>query len=925
LLPSRSRRAHDRRGDPLNWNRFSVVVLGTAVVVAVVAAVVAVVRPEPESRPPRCTFRHEPPQAVANDHRMKVQLGGRGAVTGITVGKRRIPMLPKPGGFSVRVAGGGRNLLPNPSFEVDRDGDGIPDGWRFAPGLGRRELTDIAAHSGRRSLRVSIPAEGTSAALATTIPVEPRTHYVVSAWFKSVNVQPTIPPAVREPWHRKSPVRFEVVQVSKGQTLVASAHGYTDTAEWNRQFVGFKTGPDVQHVRVRGLIRQGSGTAWFDDLSVRTLFGGGSVPVGGKLDRSKEHVTQHGEVAQGSLSVDAKLRQHPDHVRVDATVTTSSRRDIGLQVTYTLPINASGWQWADDARRTRTIEDDMYSSLSSSSLQRTSKYPFGAIFDRHSTVAFGVPLQKPRIFRIEYVQGQGLRLTFDLGLSRKAGIGPRADFSFVIFTADPSWGFRAVTQRYYELFPSSFVRRTDPACEGAWFVAPPMEDLGSSYRDFGLGLNMVALGKASSQSYSTWGTRYVKWDDDRGIYTSAYGHHWAFYLPIGSPDSPTPSYDDATARLQATARGSPRDAAGVRLRDEARAALRSTARDFNGRRYYERYGEFLAHYQILTPHIRPAPDWSSAVRRHQVERALRTAATTGGRLDGLHLDSTSGMRRWGAADDYEQRHWAEATIPLTFSYDSGLVTLRGVLALHKHINDLADYVHSKRMILSANFNADVWRTAGFIGADEIDYFGIEQGLKARANGGSADPFALWKRTLAYQRPISTLDARVGKGTMSVAALDRQLQQNLFYGIFAGAWDPKVEADGIGTGTKWTDERFADIWATYTPLFKELARAGWEPVTHARTSDPAVWVERFGPASRGLLLFTIRNETTIRRPYRMTIDLRALARGPVRRALARERVTDTALAVSVDRSGARGVVSDVVPPGSTRVVALDLRD
>ncbi|HEX2267856.1 MAG TPA: hypothetical protein VHI97_06605, partial [Actinomycetota bacterium] len=466
-------------------------------------------------------------------------------------------------------------------------------------------------------------------------------------------------------------------------------------------------------------------------------------------------------------------------------------------------------------------------------------------------------------------------------------------------------------------------RRTDPACEGAWFVAPPLEDIERSYRDFGLGLNMVALGKASSQSYSTWGTQYVRWGDDRDIYTSAYGHHWAFYLPIGTSESPTPSYDQATARLRAVARGSPRDAAGARLRDEARAALRSTARDFNGRRYYERYRNFLAHYQILTPPPGPALDWSAAVRRHQVERALRTAATTGGRLDGLHLDSTSGMRRWGAADDYDRRHWAEATVPLTFSYDSGLVTLRGVLALHEHINDLADYVHSKRMILSANFNADVWRTAGFVGADKIDYFGIEQGLQARANEGSADPFAMWKRTLAYQRPISTLDARVGKGKLSVASLERQLQQNLFYGIFAGAWDPKVEAEGTETGTEWTDERFAQTWARYTPLFKELARAGWEPVTHARTSDPAVWVERFGSPSRRLLTFTIRNETTIRRPYRLTIDFRALGRGPARGASARERVTDTVLPVSIDRTGARGVVSDVVPPGSTRVVALDL--
>ena len=625
---------------------------------------------------------------------------------------------------------------------------------------------------------------------------------------------------------------------------------------------------------------------------------------------------QHATALAGSLTLDATYRTRSDHIRVEGEVRSSSRKDVPVQVTYTLPVAATGWTWPDDARRTRTIRRGTYSSLSNSSLQQTSVYPFGAVFDRRSMLAIGVPLGEPRIFRIEYVRGRGLSITFDLGLSPAAGMGPRAEFSFIVYTADPSWGFRAATEKYYEVFPGSFVRRIDSSCEGAWFVAPPLDAIEGSYTDFGLGLNMVALGKASTQSYSAWGLPYVPWDDARGIYTSAYGHHWAFYQPIGSARAPTPPYDEAISRLQALADPASNAETSTRVRHEARAAVDSTARDFNGRLYYERYGRFLAYYQNADP----ALEWAEAVQRYQMEGPVREARTSGGHLDGLHLDSTSGMRRWGAADDYDRRHWSVATLPLTFSYQSGLVTQRGIFPLYAHIADVAEFVHDRNMILSANFNADLRRTGGFVGADRIDYFGIEQGLESRARGASADPFALWKRTLAYQRPISTLDARIGTGRLPLWRIERQLQQNLFYGIFAGAWNPKAEAEASDVEPTWTREPVAELWGRYTPIFRKLARAGWEPVTHARTSDQAVWVERFGAGGGGPLHFTVRNESTTPRPLRLTIDLEAVE-APAAGVSAVEEVTGSRVRLVTEDGGARATISSTIPAASTRVFTI----
>src|SRR6185503_13750280 len=80
------------------------------------------------------------------------------------------------------------------------------------------------------------------------------------------DVQPTIPTAVREPTDPHSPVRVDVVQIGGEGEPVRSAYGYTDTSGWNQQFVGVRT------LRVMGRLADGSGVAWFDDLSLSPLF-----------------------------------------------------------------------------------------------------------------------------------------------------------------------------------------------------------------------------------------------------------------------------------------------------------------------------------------------------------------------------------------------------------------------------------------------------------------------------------------------------------------------------------------------------------------------------------------------------------------------------------------------------------------------------
>jgi hypothetical protein len=812
---------------------------------------------------------------------LSIRVGADGGVDGVAVGERELPMLGKRGGFTARLAGGNPNLVENPGFEQDDDGDGTPDGWRLQSGRSRPVLDREVAHGGAASLRLTNRAVEVSGSVVSEIPVRAGRYYTVSVWMRTDAVQPTLPSMAA------TPPRLEATQLrADGPGKTFSAFGYTDTTGWNRFFVGFQAEPEVERVQLRAVLDDGSGTVWFDDVHLSELLGK-QVEVPARTWREDGDVRQVGGIPGTNLRLAASLVPREDHVLVAGAV-RGDGEDRAFQVSFTLPVDARGWRWGDDPRRERTVVAGDYVTLSGppgqteqypyggiSQPQRTSQYPFGGVADDRTGLAIGVPLSVPRAFRIGYTS-DGLEVTFDLGTSPDSGSDRNgATFAFVIYPSDGAWGFRSMAERYYAIFPGDFERRTDPDREGNWLFAPPLDSLpGDADEDFPLGLHTIALGKAPPQTFSTWGTKYVGWANERGLYASAYTHQWTYFQPLELlPGRRFPAFDAAMAEMQRLASAVPGDDTQARRRDEAGAGSYSGSKDVNGRPYYEHYPGFLSFYQNLDAVREDGLDWSETVVRQQIQRAIRLAREAGGRLDGIHMDSTSGARRWGAVNDYDREHWAASEMPLTFSYNSGLPAQLGILQMHPHIRRVAEFVHDRGMLLSANFNGGENRTAGWLGADLIDYFGIEQGLPDKAGGiDRVDPLAMVKRVLAYQRPVTSLDTDIADGSITLEVVEDRIRQSLFYAIYPGAW-VRDENEDDQTVATWSRAEVRAVYAPYARHFRDLSAAGWEPVTHARTDDPRVWVERYGSGDE--VRFTIRNETDTRREYALTIDLDAL--------------------------------------------------
>ena len=90
-------------------------------------------------------------------------------------------------GWLAAPAAKAENLLANPGFEQDADGNGLPDGWTCHGGAGEAQpairLDDKVKRSGRHAVRISHRIKTSYSRLYGSVP-RPKAHtaYAASCW-----------------------------------------------------------------------------------------------------------------------------------------------------------------------------------------------------------------------------------------------------------------------------------------------------------------------------------------------------------------------------------------------------------------------------------------------------------------------------------------------------------------------------------------------------------------------------------------------------------------------------------------------------------------------------------------------------------------------------------------------------------------------
>lgn len=177
----------------------------------------------------------------------------------------------------------GSNLLPNGSFEA---GDATSaDGWVFGgdntdllPGFSGSIATDTAI-TGARSIQIKVPEQqpGDDRAYwgpSSWIAVTPGATYVLSGYVKTQNVASgtNFGAAVYVP-----------VPPADAYYQQPNAPWVTGTRDWRKERVVFTVSGAANNPQAvpRGTIQQGTGTAWFDNISLTEGTDDGSLTVTG--------------------------------------------------------------------------------------------------------------------------------------------------------------------------------------------------------------------------------------------------------------------------------------------------------------------------------------------------------------------------------------------------------------------------------------------------------------------------------------------------------------------------------------------------------------------------------------------------------------------------------------------------------------------
>ncbi len=232
------------------------------------------------------------------------------------------------------------------------------------------------------------------------------------------------------------------------------------------------------------------------------------------------------------------------------------------------------------------------------------------------------------------------------------------------------------------------------------------------------------------------------------------------------------------------------------------------------------------------------------------------------RLDGVYLDT---MECYEANLNYRRSHWPYAEEPLTFD-SARSPALHQVFSHVTFARRMAEWMHSTGRLTFGNCTPVTPFAAPY-----LDVLGTEFFWKP---GGKWTPMSdaefSFIRFMARGKPYCALQY----SDLSVEEQTRYVKRCLFYGVF-----PSNQAAPSG-GWYWADpivvDRHRPVFAKYVPIIKDVAEAGWEPLTLARSDDPDVWIERFGRGESFYL--TVFNSASTRKAAVVTLDPRCGATG-----------------------------------------------
>ena len=770
----------------------------------------------------------------------------------------------------------GPELLENGGFEKTA-GFRMNGGWH-------RDTT--FARSGSASLCLDVPQKGE---LIIRAPLKSDTTYMVTFYVKSENLD-------------GRPILHLRRLDAQGKYILGQANiEYLGIyhSDWVRCQHTFQTlpgtvGGELMFHVVYGKLR---GKLWMDDLSIRELPLPQPVALQGKVIPGQGEAQFQAE--WDGIQLKANIHGLSGHIAIEGVLQDTTGKDRCVQLTYRLPVAATGWRWYTGLDSFQTIEPGRSVTNATEIGRDTNRYispwPYSSIDGPQVGLSLAVPMDYPSVYRMWYDEAGYYTIRMDFGLTSDTKKFPsQVKFALILSRHNPRWGMRAAAKKYFTMFPRFFEVRTRPGAtlQNSHFARiSGLEDFGAMYADRHGG-----------------DVRWIKLANDAGMYAMTYNEPWMWRSRFGQvAQTELPSANDIIASEQRDIdvwdKNDSHDYWQAPRAYSVRAFLNSVFHDefgqpvMNGTRAYgggrSRVVEWLtnADPEIIGPLGEPNRGLLSWIYEYGSD--VTGASKFGGNADGIRYDSLSEWVHLGA-ENFRREHFAFADIPLTFSYRTGQPCQLGYFCALEYMTFVRREMLKQNGITYANGGVSVpWFTWLLDGISREGWLPEIEGYQRI-------------RMLMYQKTCGDWGgARTGR--LSDAEIARRLNTCLTYTWWAGI---------DGTSQQTFDQK-RSIFKKYIPVLRGLAQAGWEPVTFAVTETKATIIERFGGKDGRPLFFTVRNTEQIAGTISVTIDAKALGL-----SVNRLRVSDIMAGKEItplksDETGARSF--SLIIPAQTTVV------
>lgn len=625
----------------------------------------------------------------------------------------------------------------------------------------------------------------------------------------------------------------------------------TGTHDWQRRQVIIFPEKPVRSVSVHLLLRGHAGKAWFRDAQLTVLaqpdgaclFDGVPVSIEAPAKVRFELRDVAGEsdfvvIDREALGVkiESSVKNLKGAAFHDVQLTDTTGKDRAVTLYYVLPVEGQQLTWFNDPRTSMTVtkprEYANTTAFRAGANGRLSRYPFAAVADGRRGKAIGIDMAHPAFYRAGFnAASRELFLAYDIGFAPEK---PTANLRFCTFDFDAEWEFRTALAIYYKLFAEAFERRIKE--QGLWMPFAKISEV-ADWQDFGFRFKE--------------GNNETVWDDEHNMLTFRYTEPMTWWMRMDKDMPRTLEAAIEQARRMAEKGDS-----------KARAWLTSAYHDDSGRPTARMLDTPWCDGAVWSMNSMPHVAGETTDYKNNWNAALRERLYGAGRkgnLDGEYIDSSEGY----VTDElnFRRDHFSATRTPLTFSLQDRRPAIFRGLIVFEYIRAMGADVHAMGKYMMANSTPHrlCWL------APLLDVMGTETNWNP---GGQWRPMSeaelLYIRAMCGTKPFCFL-MNTEFERFPHERVERYMKRSLAYGMFPGFFSHNASQGHYFTRQDLYN-RDRELFKKYVPLCKQVAEAGWQPVTKARSNDERVLVERFGDS-----WFTVLNGSGQKRTATITFE------------------------------------------------------